>query len=96
MNRSRYRPYHPARWLVGIIALYRRLVSPLLGTNCRYRPTCSAYALQAIELHGVVRGTGLSLRRIGRCHPFREGGHDPVPGSATTKDSRPAEEGSPL
>lgn len=96
MNRTRYRPYHLGWWLVGAIALYRRLVSPMLGSNCRYLPTCSAYAVEAIETHGALRGTGLAVRRISRCHPFHEGGYDPVPGAVTTSESQPAEEGSPL
>ncbi len=65
--------------LLGAIAVYSRLVSPLLGANCRYYPTCSAYARRAIELHGAGRGVWLGVRRIGRCHPWHEGGFDPVP-----------------
>ena len=72
--------YHPRRWATGLIALYQRYVSPLLGSNCRYYPTCSAYTRTAIETHGLLRGGWLGLRRIGRCHPFHEGGIDPVPG----------------
>lgn len=71
--------YHPAGWALALIRLYRRWISPALGSNCRYYPTCSAYAMQAIERHGLVRGGWLGMRRIGRCHPFRDGGHDPVP-----------------
>lgn len=67
------------RALVGAISLYQKLVSPVLGPNCRYRPTCSAYAVEAVERFGVVRGGWLSLRRLFRCHPFRAGGYDPVP-----------------
>ena len=61
------------------IHLYRWLLSPMLGTNCRYHPTCSAYALEAIETHGAVKGWGLALRRILRCHPWAVSGFDPVP-----------------
>jgi len=61
------------------IRLYRRLISPLLGSNCRYQPSCSAYALEAIEKHGAWRGGWMSLRRICRCHPWGGDGHDPVP-----------------
>jgi hypothetical protein len=61
------------------IRLYRRLISPLLGTNCRYHPSCSAYALEAIEKHGAVRGSWLSVGRVCRCHPWGGDGYDPVP-----------------
>ena len=71
--------YHPSFWAVKLIALYRRLLSPLLGDNCRYRPTCSEYAQDALRIHGLRRGGWMAIRRIGRCHPWREGGYDPVP-----------------
>jgi uncharacterized protein len=61
------------------IRAYRRYVSPLLMPRCRFSPSCSAYAIEAIEAHGALRGTGLALRRVLRCHPFHPGGHDPVP-----------------
>ena len=61
------------------ITAYQKLVSPSLGANCRYQPTCSAYAARAIEVYGVGRGSWLALRRLVRCHPFRPGGYDPVP-----------------
>ena len=61
------------------IRLYRWLISPMLGTNCRYHPSCSAYALEAIEKHGAARGSWLSVRRVCRCHPWGGDGHDPVP-----------------
>ena len=76
---ERTRPYHLRWWLIGAIGLYRRFLSPLLGANCRYLPTCSAYAVEALETHGAVRGSWLAIRRVGRCHPFHEGGFDPVP-----------------
>lgn len=69
----------PSRVLVGAIAAYQKLVSPILGANCRYRPTCSTYAREAVDRHGVVRGGWLAVRRLGRCHPLRPGGYDPVP-----------------
>ncbi|TAK54751.1 MAG: membrane protein insertion efficiency factor YidD [Gammaproteobacteria bacterium] len=63
------------------IRLYQWFLSPLLGQNCRYHPSCSAYALEALELHGAGRGSWLAVRRICRCHPWHEGGYDPVPES---------------
>jgi uncharacterized protein len=75
-----------AGWvLVGLLTFYRRFVSPLLGPRCRFYPSCSAYALEAVELHGAVRGSWLAVRRLSRCHPFHAGGLDFVPGSAGAK-----------
>ena len=65
--------------LLGVIALYRKGISPLLGPNCRFHPTCSAYAEEAIVRHGPFLGTARALGRIARCHPLCEGGYDPVP-----------------
>ncbi|HKX58629.1 MAG TPA: membrane protein insertion efficiency factor YidD [Steroidobacteraceae bacterium] len=61
------------------IRLYRWFLSPFLGRHCRFHPTCSAYALEAIETHGPARGYLLALKRVGRCHPFGGSGYDPVP-----------------
>jgi putative membrane protein insertion efficiency factor len=65
--------------LVFLITLYQKLVSPLLPPSCRYTPTCSQYAREALLKHGVFRGLLLAVRRLLRCHPFRAGGYDPVP-----------------
>jgi hypothetical protein len=64
---------------VLLIRLYQWTLSPLIGPACRFHPTCSRYALEAIERFGVVRGSWLALRRLGRCHPWHPGGFDPVP-----------------
>mgnify|MGYP001818960159 FL=1 len=65
--------------LLGLVALYRLLISPWLGNNCRFEPSCSAYAMQALRIHGAFRGTWLAARRIARCHPWGSSGYDPVP-----------------
>lgn len=77
-----------ARGLVWLIRGYRRFVSPLLPPSCRYTPTCSAYAVDAIVMHGAVRGSWLALRRLLRCHPWGGSGYDPVPPRTTTGDRR--------
>ena len=58
---------------------YQRILSPLLGPRCCYHPSCSQYAREAIEIHGPIKGAWLAVRRVSRCHPLAEGGHDPVP-----------------
>ena len=66
--------------LIQIVRLYRFAISPWLGANCRFDPTCSSYAIEALEVHGVLKGTCLAVKRIGRCHPWGGSGYDPVPG----------------
>ncbi|MBP6095873.1 MAG: membrane protein insertion efficiency factor YidD [Methyloversatilis sp.] len=65
--------------LLSLLAVYRYAISPLLGSNCRFMPSCSEYAVEAIKRHGSLRGSLLSMRRVMRCHPWNPGGHDPVP-----------------
>ncbi len=65
--------------LVYLIRGYQLAISPLLGPRCRFYPSCSHYAKEAIETHGAIRGTWLSVKRISRCHPLNDGGFDPVP-----------------
>ncbi len=67
--------------LLGLVKLYRITISPLLGANCRYQPTCSAYAIEALKTHGAFRGSALAAKRIARCHPWGGHGYDPVPGT---------------
>jgi hypothetical protein len=68
-----------SRLLALLVRGYRYAVSPVLGMHCRFHPSCSAYALEALERHGAARGAWLALARIARCHPWHPGGHDPVP-----------------
>ncbi|MEO8432919.1 MAG: membrane protein insertion efficiency factor YidD [Acidobacteriota bacterium] len=69
----------PARAAVALLAFYKTALSPWLPRACRFEPTCSVYAREAIERHGFLRGAGLALRRLLRCQPFHRGGFDPVP-----------------
>ena len=72
--------------LLLLVRIYSFVISPLLGVNCRYQPTCSEYAIEALRLHGAFRGTVLAARRIARCHPWGESGYDPVPRRGADKD----------
>ncbi len=72
-------PIAPARTVAGILGVYKRFVSPLLPPACRFTPTCSEYAREAVMRYGVWRGLALAVRRLARCHPFHTGGPDPVP-----------------
>lgn len=68
--------------LIGFVLAWRKVISPLYGDVCKYYPSCSAYGLDALGHHGALRGSWLIIRRLGRCHPWAQGGFDPVPGSA--------------
>lgn len=84
--------------LILLLRGYRFAISPLYGQVCRYHPTCSAYALEAVTLHGSVRGSWLAVRRVARCHPWAAGGYDPVPprSSAAPTPSPPSAPDSPV
>ena len=76
--------------LLAALRGYQYAVRPILGANCRFYPSCSDYAREAIESHGALRGTWLAVRRVGRCHPWHPGGYDPVPHGAESPDPAPA------
>jgi uncharacterized protein len=79
-RREQARRQSAAAWLLVVLLTgYRRFVSPLLGPRCRFYPSCSSYALEAVQVHGALGGSWLAVRRLGRCHPFHAGGLDPVP-----------------
>ena len=67
------------RILIGLIRFYQYFISPMLGRRCRFYPSCSEYAVEALQRHGALRGLSLALRRVARCHPWHPGGFDPVP-----------------
>jgi uncharacterized protein len=73
------KPSWPARMLMAVVRGYRLMLSPWLGNACRFEPTCSRYSLAALEKHGALAGSYLTVHRLLRCHPFCDGGHDPVP-----------------
>ena len=75
--------------LIGLLRAYRFAISPLYGQVCRYYPTCSAYALDAVQTHSAARGTWLAMRRVARCHPWAAGGVDHVPPPKTRRSSTP-------
>jgi putative membrane protein insertion efficiency factor len=79
------------RWLTQLLVLlvrsYQLFISPMLGPRCRFYPTCSQYAIESLRTHGALKGTWLSLKRLGRCHPLHQGGYDPVPPSQSHKES---------
>ena len=74
--------------LIALLRFYKRFISPLLGPRCRFMPSCSEYAMQAITTHGPARGSWLAARRLGRCHPFHPGGVDEVPPRTGHADCR--------
>lgn len=74
---------------LALIKVYRYAISPMLGQHCRYYPSCSGYAYLAIERFGLLRGVWLAVRRLLRCHPWHEGGYDPVPESSTAQHPHP-------
>lgn len=72
--------------LIGLLKGYRLLISPLYGPVCKYYPSCSAYALEAVTVHGAAKGSWLATKRLGRCHPWSLGGYDPVPGTRAAEE----------
>lgn len=77
----------PRAALIGLLWIYQKVISPLTGPTCRYYPSCSQYALVAVQRHGALRGTWLAVRRLGRCHPWTPGGVDDVPPAREPQDS---------
>ena len=65
--------------LILLIRVYQLIVSPMLGSNCRFMPTCSEYALESLKTYGLIKGTYLTIKRIGKCHPWGSNGYDPIP-----------------
>lgn len=74
------------RVLIALLKGYRRVISPLYGPVCKYYPSCSAYALEAVETHGALKGTWLAAKRLSSCHPWAAGGYDPVPGTPAARE----------
>ena len=75
----------PSRALVLLVRAYQLFISPLLGPRCRFYPTCSQYAIEAVQTHGAIKGSWLALRRVVCCHPMHPGGYDPVPSNRHRK-----------
>ncbi len=82
----------PSTLLIGLVYIYKYVISPVIGPRCRFYPTCSTYMIEAIETHGPIKGTWLGLKRLGRCHPYNEGGYDPVPGCCDHTQHSPQKE----
>jgi putative membrane protein insertion efficiency factor len=74
--------------LIQLVRLYRVAISPWLGANCRFDPTCSSYAIEALRTYGILKGSWLAAKRIGRCHPWGGSGYDPVPKNDVDDDSK--------
>lgn len=79
----------PTQLLVLFVRSYQLFISPMLGPRCRFHPTCSQYAIESLRTHGALKGTWLTLKRLGRCHPLHPSGYDPVPPSHAHKESGP-------
>lgn len=88
-GQERTRPSAAARVIVVLLAGYRRFISPLFPPRCRFYPSCSAYAVEAVQVHGALRGSWLAVARLGRCHPFHAGGIDQVPPRAAGRAGGP-------
>jgi len=86
---TRHRQFGPVAWILALPIRAWRLVSRHLAPRCRFHPSCSAYALEALEVHGAARGSWLAVRRVSRCHPWHEGGLDPVPEPNVRSHRRP-------
>ena len=82
--------------LIGLLRLYRFAISPLYGQVCRYHPSCSAYALDAVTEHGSLKGSWLALRRLARCHPWAAGGYDPVPKKSSPTPKKATSDVAPM
>lgn len=78
--------------LIQLVRLYRLAISPWLGSNCRFDPTCSSYAIEALQVHGILKGGRLAIARIGRCHPWGSSGYDPVPLNSEDQSSEDKDE----
>ena len=68
-----------SRFLIGLVYIYQYVISPVIGPRCRFHPTCSSYMIEAIQVHGPIKGTWMGIKRLSRCHPYNDGGYDPVP-----------------
>ncbi|MDY4279784.1 membrane protein insertion efficiency factor YidD [[Pasteurella] aerogenes] len=77
-----------AKILVGLVRFYQVVISPLIGPRCRFTPTCSCYALEALKMHGAAKGSWLTVKRILKCHPLNAGGYDPVPPNINNKKEK--------